>query len=360
MSRRFLLPVVSIAIVIVLALVLIVVLRPAKAGGSAPAKPSVLVTLTPLKEGTLPHLVIGYGTVGPAATGRKMIMAPVSAIVGEVYVRLGEQVPKGAPLVRLDPSPTTAASYNQARSALAVAVRLVSSTRKLVVLHLATRQDLANAQKSETDARASLAALDAVGAGGARVVKAPFSAIVTTLAASPGAIVSEGAALLDLAAPRNLVLTAGVVPAQAGEVNADDPANVILVGGTQSIPGRVLLRGSVAESDTGLVPVEISLPTGSFLPGEMAQAAIMTRQLHGYIVPHEAVLVGDSGAPYIVQAIAGVAHKVPVRILDAYGNQDVIQGKLDAHAPVVLAGNYQLDDGMKVRLADSAAGKSGK
>jgi membrane fusion protein (multidrug efflux system) len=358
MSRRLLVRALSAVAVLALALILFLLLRPAGADSAAPAKPSVLVTLTRLQEGSLPHVVVGYGTVGPAATGRKMIMAPVAAVVGEVYVRLGEQVAKGAPLIRLDPSPTTASAYTQARSALTVAMRLVASTRKLVALHLATQQDLANARKSESDARAALAALDAVGAGGARIVKAPFSAIVTALTASPGAIVSEGTALLDLAAPGHLVLTVGVVPAQAGEINANDAATVTLVGGTQATPGRVLLRGAVAESDTGLVPVEISLPTGTFLPGEMAQAAITTRQLSGYVVPHEAVLVNDSGSPYVVQAINGVARKVLVRILDAHGKQDVIQGKLDAHAPVVLTGNYQLDDGMKVRLADSTPAKS--
>lgn len=356
MSRRFPLPAVFAAIVLVLALIPILALRPAHADGSASAKPSVLVTLARLREGSLPHLVIGYGTVEPASTGRETLMAPVSAIVGAVYVRLGQQVPKGAPLVRLDPSPTTAASYSQARSALTVARRLVASTRKLVVLHLATEQQLADARKSESDARAALAAFNAVGAGGERIVRAPFPAIVTTLAASPGAIVSEGAALLDLAAPGSLVLNVGVVPAQAGEVNANDHAKVTPVGGTRPIAGRVLLRGSVVESGTGLVPVEVELPPGSLLPGEMAEAAITTRERKGYVVPHEAVLVNDSGVPYVVQAINDVAHKVPVRIVDAHDNQDVIAGKLDARAPLVLVGNYQLDDGMKIRLADPGKG----
>ena len=360
MSRRFLLPAASIAIVVIVALILVAALRPAHADGTVSAKPSVLVTLTHLQEGSLPHVVVGYGTVGPGSTGRKMIMAPVSAVVGAVYVRLGEQVPKDAPLVRLDPSPTTAASYARARSALTVARRLVASTRKLVVLHLATDQQLADARKTESDARAALAALDAVGAGGKRDIRAPFPAIVTTLAASPGAIVTAGAPLLDLAAPHNLVLTVGVVPAQAGEINADDAARITLVGGTQSATGRVLLRGSVAEAGTGLVPVEISLPPGSFLPGEMAEAAITTRELRGYVVPHEAILVDDSGAPYVVQAIDEVAHKVPVRILDAHGDRDLIAGKLDAHAPLVLAGNYQLDEGMRIRLADPARAAGGK
>lgn len=356
MNRRFLLPAAAVAVVLTLALTVTLALRPAGAAAPAAAEPSVLVTLAPLEKGSLPHLVIGYGTVGPATSGRQMVMAPVSAVVGTLYVRLGQQVPKGAPLLRLDPSPTTAASYAQARSALSVARHLVQSTRKLMVLHLATRQELANAQKSESDARAALAAMNAVGAGGVRTVRAPFSAIVTTLTARPGQIVSAGTPLLDLAAPGHLVLTVGVVPAQAGEVNADDPAKVTLVGGTRPVAGRVLLRGAVAESDTGLVPVEISLPPNSLLPGEMAEAAISTRRIEGYVVPHEALLVDDKGNPYVVQASNGIAHKVPVRVLGVNGARDVITGALDQHAWLVLTGNYQLDNGMRIRLADPAKG----
>jgi membrane fusion protein (multidrug efflux system) len=360
MNRRFLLPAAAAAITLTLALTVALALRPVHADGSAAAKPSVLVTLAPLKRGSLPHVVVGYGTVGPASSGRKLVMAPVSAIVGTLYVRLGQQVPKGAPLIRLDPSPTTAASYAQARSALSVARHLVQSTRKLTVLHLATRQELANAQKSESDARAALAALNAVGAGGGRTVRAPFAAIVTTLTARPGEIVSAGTPLLDLAAPGHLVLTVGVVPAQAAEVNADDPAKVTLVGATQPVTGRVLLRGAVAQSGSGLVPVEISLPPGSLLPGEMAEAAITTREMEGYVVPHEALLVNEKGAPYVVQAANGIAHKVPVRVLDANGDRDLISGALDPRAWLVLTGNYQLDDGMRIRIADPKHGGGGE
>ncbi|MGH8290807.1 MAG: hypothetical protein ACREV7_17640, partial [Steroidobacteraceae bacterium] len=109
---------------------------------------------------------------------------------------------------------------------------------------------------------------------------------------------------------------------------------------------------AVAESDTGLVPVEVALPPGRFLPGEMAEAAITTGVKRGYVVPRAAILVNDKGTPYIVQAVNGVAHKVSVQVLDAHGDQDVITGALDAGAPLVLTGNYQLDDGMRVRIAD--------
>jgi RND family efflux transporter MFP subunit len=311
--------------------------------------------LARLQEGSLPHVVVGYGTVEPSAAGHKTVMAPVAAIVAEIDVRLGEEVPAGAPLIRLAPSPATAASYTQAKSALSVAERLVAGTRKLVAGHLATAQQLADAEKAESDARSQLQALDAVGAGGSHVIRAPFRAIVTTLSTTPGAIVAEGAALLDLAAPQSLVLNVGVVPAQAAEIHPNDKVAVQLVGGSQAVPAKVLVCGAVAEADTGLVPVEVALPPNGFIPGEMAQAAITTGEMRGYVVPHAAVLVNDSGEPYVVQAVNGVAHKVTVRVLVAHGDQDVISGELDARAPLVLNGNHQLDDGMKVRLTNTPA-----
>lgn len=345
------------------AIAVAIVLVSARADDAPDTNTSVLVTLTKLEQGSLPHVVIGYGTVAPSAAGHKTVMAPVAAVVAAIDVRLGEEVPAGAPLIRLAPSPATAASYTQAKSALAVAGHLVASTRKLSLTHLATAQQLADAEKSESDARSALQALEAVGAGGQHVIRAPFRAAVIAVATTPGAIVAEGTALLDLAAPQSLVLNVGVVPAQAAAIHANDTAAVRVIGGGRSIATKVLLCGAVAEADTGLVPVEIALPPAGFLPGEMAQAAITTSESRGYVVPHEAILADDSGNPYVVQAVDGVAHKVHVRVLDAHGDQDVISGALDARAPLVLSGNYQLDDGMKVRLTDTpraqaaAAGK---
>jgi len=330
-----------------------IVLPLARADDAPDSNASVLVTITRLREGSLPQVVVGYGTVEPSAAGHEVVMAPVSAIIAGVDVRLGEEVPAGAALIRLAPSPATAASYAQAKSALAVGGHLVASTRQLVAGHLATVQQLADAEKSESDARAALQALDAVGAGGPHVVRAPFRAIVTAISTTPGAIVAEGTTLLELAAPRSLVLNVGVVPAQSAAIHANDTVGVQLIAGGPSVAAKVLVCGAVAEADTGLVPVAISLPAAGFLPGEMARADITTGEAHGYVVPHEAILVGDDGEPYVVQAVNGVAHKVPVQVLVAHGAEDVISGKLDARSPLVLSGNYQLDDGMKVRLAGS-------
>jgi membrane fusion protein, multidrug efflux system len=314
--------------------------------------PSVLVVLTRLQQGSLPRVVSVYGRVEASAATRQTVMAPATAVVDAIFVKPGEEVAAGAPLIRLGPSPGTAAAYEKALSDLNAARELVRRTQTLLGQHLATRQQLADAEKSASDAKTSLTALKAEGAGKPQTLSAPFDGIVTGVSTSPGAIVNQGAALLDLARANGLVLRAGVVPEQAAEIHSGDPANITLLGGRDAGTGTVLLRGSMVDAGTGLVPVDIALPQGSFIPGQMAQAGIITGKVQGYVVPHEAVLVNDNGVPYVVQATDMIAHEVPVRILLSAGAKDVVSGALNPAAPLVLAGNYQLHDGMKVRVAD--------
>jgi hypothetical protein len=52
--------------------------------------------------------------------------------------------------------------------------------------------------------------------------------------------------------------------------------------------------------------------------------------------------------------VNSTAKQATIHILAANGDQDVIDGPLDPAAPVVLAGNHQLHDGMKVQAAQAA------
>jgi membrane fusion protein, multidrug efflux system len=313
--------------------------------------PSVLVVEARLEKGSLPHIVTAYGSVTGSPAARRTVAAPLAAIVAAVLVRVGEEVDKDAPLVRLRPSPAAAAAYAQTRSALAVARQLVARTKTMLAQHLATGQQLADAEKSEADAQAALAALDTEGAAGPQTLRAPFRAVVTAVTANAGALVAQGAGLVDLDRPEGLVLRVGVVPAEAVAIRAGDKAAITPLGRRGALAGTVLLRGSVVDPATGLVPVEIAVPPGRLLSGEMAQAHIVTGEAWGYVVPHSAILVDDRGAPYVVQAPKRIARLVPVRILGSDGAKDVVAGPLDPTAPLVLSGNHQLQNGMAVRLA---------
>lgn len=316
---------------------------------------SVLVQTTAVTMGSLPRHVVAFGRAQPDPAGRLALMAPVAATVARVFVRLGERVAKGAPLLELAPTPTTAAAYAAAVSADRVARDALLRTRQLRAQRLATETQLAAAYKSETDARATLAALKAQGAAGLTILRAPDAAVITAIAATTQAIVAEGSPLVELARPDALVLVAGVIPAQAVSIKAGDPALIAPIGGGGAFKGRVALRGGAVDPANGLVPVDVTLSADALLPGESAQVTITTGEVRGWVVPHQAILVDVAGSTYVVQVEGGVAKTVPVRVLLAGGARDVVAGTIDRAAPLVLAGAYQLQDGMKVRYGATAA-----
>lgn len=318
-------------------------------------EPSVLVRTVRLQTGSVPPTILAYGTVQADASAQRAIMAPTSATVAAIHVRIGQEVPKGAPLIELEPNPQTRADYARARSGLENATTQLQRTRQLYKEYLATRQQLSDAEKALTDAQAALQALQAQGAGGAKTITAPFRAIVTKLDTSTGSLVTEGTSLLELSPPGRLVLRVGVVPAQAAQIRVGDAGTVRPIAEQQTFAATVTLSGSAVDLANGLVPVELALPPNSFLPGQAAEARIATAAVRGYVVPHAAILIDDSGRPYVVQVIGDAARLVTVRILESGHGQDVITGKLDPAAPLVVSGNHQLTNGMKVRLSNSPA-----
>ena len=318
---------------------------------------SARVVETRLRQGALPHQIYAYGVVAADPAVEQAIMAPVAANVRAIEVRLGQSVVRGAPLIELAPSPSARAKFAQAKSALRAALAGEARTKALVGEYLATRQDLANEQKAVADARANLKALNAVGAGASRILRAPFTATVTALSTRVGSLVQEGSPLLTIAPPSSLVLRVGVTPADAAQLKLGAPAtlNPVSGGAGGSLHGRVVMRGAVVDPTTGLVPIEISLPPNKLFPGETVRAAITARTVSGIIVPHAALLLDTKGRPYVVQAPNGRAKLVPVVVLNSDNGRDVIAGPLELSAPLVLAGNYQLKAGMRVRLANPPA-----
>jgi membrane fusion protein (multidrug efflux system) len=309
---------------------------------------SALVTLAQMKQGSLPVTVTAFGQVQPSPTARQTLTAPVATEVTQIAVQNGQVVKKGAPLLTLVPTPETRGAYTLAKQ---LAVR----TASLAKAHLATASDL---EKAQSD----LTVLEQEGAAGPNTIKAPFDAIVLKVDSGPGAIVNKGDPLVELAKPDGLVVQVGVDPASANEVNPGDAVALTpFSASAKPVQGKVTLRSAVIDTDTGLVPVQIDFPIGKFVVGEMVRAVITVREQTGYVVPHDAILVDTDGTIYVVQDDKMKARKVAVEILATDGDQDVIAGDdLNAAQPIVLTGNYQLDDGTKLRVAEAqGAGSKG-
>ena len=311
--------------------------------------PSVLVqTQTPVR-GSIPDTVTAYGSAVPAANGGMTLSVQSEGRVLKVYVTPGEAVRAGQRLLEFEISAAARSTYEQAVTALKLARDERDRTARLLAQQLATRDQLAKAEKALADAEAALRALQQeYGDQPRRALVAPFDGIVSAIPVAQGARVQPGTALVTLTRRDGLVITVGVEPAQRRRLRLGQPAQLESLGSSGAASSGKLIRiDNVLNPTTRLVDADVAV-AGTLLQGEAFRVRIELGRIQGWLVPHDAVLSDAQGA-YVFQVAGDKAVRVAVKLLGSDGATSVVDGPIDPKRPLVTQGNYQLSDGMTVR-----------
>ena len=154
---------------------------------------AVLVTTVPAQQGALPDILTAYGDAEPAQGSGTVISLPQDGRVAALLVTQGERVSAGTRLLVFNQAASVASAYAQALTALNLAQTERAHTAQLLAQRLATRDQLAQADKAAADAGAALDALRRQGADRARTeITAPFDAVVASIPVSPGDRLASG------------------------------------------------------------------------------------------------------------------------------------------------------------------------
>jgi RND family efflux transporter MFP subunit len=318
----------------------------------AHAAPSVLVQTLAPKRGGAAQVLTAYGAATPASTAARTLSLPQAGEVTDVLVTPGARVAAGQRLLDFATAPAAVSSYKQAVSALALARSERTHTAQLLAGQLATRDQLAQADKAVADAQAAITALRQDGADRAtRSLTAPFDAMVMTVPVAAGDRTAPGAALVTLAKASGLVVTAGVEPKDVRRIRPGAPARLTDLAGGAQFSGRVVRVDGVLNPRTRLVDVDIAVPAGAAISGQAFRADLVIGQAQGWLLPHAAVLADDHGT-YVFQVAGDKAVRVGVRVIQTSGGTDLVDGPLDPQRRLVAAGAYQLQDGVLVRTSN--------
>lgn len=313
-------------------------------------KPSVLITTTRAVRGSEPVWLTAYGSATPLSTALTTLSVNQPGQVVDMLVTPGAGVRKGQALLRFAVTPSAHSNYLQAQSQLRVAREQLATTKSLLSRQLATRDQLAQAQKNMTDAQTALAALAREGAAQAvQTLVAPFDGVVTGIPVSPGDRTQPGATLATIAKTSGIVVTVGVSPVEAMRLHTGARAQLQpLEEGAAMIDGQVERVGQSADPQTRLVGVD----TGTILPGVAVSARLATGEASGWLVPHDAVVTADS-EPHVFQVVADTAHAVPVTVVVPDPDRDLVTGAIDPSKPLIVSGAYQVEDGNAVRTQEA-------
>jgi RND family efflux transporter MFP subunit len=294
------------------------------------------------------------------------IYPQVSGVVTSVFVKPGQTVREGAPLLQIDPRRESANLSNQVAAKaqrdanLALAKRNASRSAALFHEGLISRQQLEQDQSQATVAEAEVNAQTAViGAQSAQLgyyrIAAPFDGTVGDIPVKLGDYVGPQTKLTSVDDNRTLEAYVNVPAEQLGQL--DDASRVVLLGddrvtNTTLAEAPITFVAQEANPQTQAVLIKARFPNGGQLrAAQIVRARVVWKTHAGVRVPTLAV-TRQSGQYFTFVAVAGasgtVAHQVPVTLGEVDNSTYAVVSGLKAGDQVVVSQIQKLRDGAPI------------
>ena len=302
--------------------------------------------------------VSATGVVAAESGADWTITAPESARIAELPKNEGERVKVGDLLVRFD-IPTMAADV-AAREADVAEATAKLDTAKAALARVTGLVDRGIAAKKEQEAAAldvaqaeaalkqSHAALTAANQLEERAtVKARFAGIIAKRSHGVGDLVEAGGAVVRVIDPSRLEVVASVTVGDLRRVSLGHAARIESSAGAAPEPGTVISAPAAVDpaSATADVRIKFNAPT-KLAVGLPVNVTIVADTLTKVLVIPTVAILHDGAEVFVM--VAGQdddkAHKTPVTLGIASGNQTQITSGLNAGDLVIVRGQEGLPD----------------
>jgi RND family efflux transporter MFP subunit len=292
------------------------------------------------------------------------IMPQVEGQVTRIYVRAGDRVARGTPLVQIDPAKQQAALRSQedtraARVAnLALARQQYQRTSALFAEGIASQADLDQAKAALDSAQAELRAV------GAQVreqqeelryyrVAAPTAGIVGDIPVRVGDRVTVSTLLTTVDRPGGLEAYVSIPVERAPELRMGMPVRILDGTGAVVADSRVTFISPQADPQTQTVLVKAAIESaGSLRSAQFTRARVVWGTREGPVVP--VLAVSRISGLYFAFVAEGkeaslVAKQRPLKVGEIVGNDYVVLEGIKPGDRVIVSGTQFLRDGAPVK-----------
>lgn len=316
---------------------------------------SAQVSVIKLQKKSLASTLLLYGSVQTDPTQTTMLSLPVGGQVQQVFVKAGQLIQKDKTLFTFKPNPSAQLNYQQAVAALRLAKSELARIKRLFDQQLATRSQLANAQKALQDAQSSLHTAKVLGDDTTiKNINAPFDGVVMQLMINTGGRVQAGASLMQLGNCNHLIARLGADPSDVKKIR---PGMLVKIkpffDGNETLDGKIIQVSHQIDPNTRLVDVWAELSGGNcqrIFPGSAIQARVILVSKTVWAIPQSAVLKDQQGY-YIYRIKNQHAERIAVKVLwNDEGTIAIENPTLATGDLIVIQGNYELKNHMAVRI----------
>ncbi len=291
-----------------------------------------------------------YGLVMAGPESGHASSVTFDCVIRRVFVREGEGVVLGDALVEVAPSRDARLALRQARAAATTAEAALGAIRERLASGLATRVELAAAERQARAATIDVQSLVRRGVGGGRDIRAAGPGVVRAIHGGVGDLVPANDSIVDLDLARHREVRLGLELEDAGRVATGDAVIVSDLGmpARTQVDAVVRAVGESVNSDTRLIDLYAALPDNSGLL--LNQRVAGTLAVHSgpvLVVPCTALVPLPDGVVVFTVDAAGTARSHGVRVgMESGTEAEVWAPSLSEGVRVVVAGAAVLSDGM--------------
>ena len=311
------------------------------------------VVVASIRKSTIAEQITSYGAVVAPANEVRVVSVPFESRVTRILVSPGETVAAGTPLIEVEGSAATMLALEEAQNTLTASQRDLQLVKGRIEQRLATNSELYTAENAMTLAKGRLASLQKGGAGGPRELNSEAAGIVGKVDVQVGQVVAIGSPLVEVAAHNQIEVKLGVGPQDITFLKSGEVVHLhrISDGDAPAVDGRIRLIGQRVDPMTRLVDVMVSLPPeAKFILEEFVMGLITKASTDALVAPREAVLPDENGYTlFTVKDGKAVKHSIRIGLQNDRDVQVIGDGLQDGE-PVVVIGNYELQDGMAVQV----------
>jgi membrane fusion protein, heavy metal efflux system len=246
------------------------------------------------------------------------ITPPVAGKVQRLFVKFGDAVTKGQPLLSMDaPDLVQAQSdFLRAKSSSAQSERTLSRQQDLAAHGIGAKREVEQAQTDRDVARAEVERaemrlkelkVDTGHIGEPLTVRSPIAGRVIDLAVTPGEYKNDpNAVLMTVADLDTIWVTANVQEKDIRRVHKGDDADALFAAYPgESFTGKVLIVADLLDPDTHAIKVRVAFdnPDHRLKPGMFATVTFASNAASEVVVPSTAlVLMGDKSYVFVEEA----------------------------------------------------------
>jgi membrane fusion protein (multidrug efflux system) len=327
--------------------------QPEKSPETLPNSPVAKVQTVLLAHSPIEETIVAYGTVAAAPGKTQTVSVPFESQVRSVLVTPGQVVDANTPLIEIAPSPESRFGLQEARAQRDMANNSLDLVNQRYKMKLATRQDLVSAQQTSQAAQLKVKKLEEQGIDAPQTLLAHARVLVSQINVGQGQIIAPGVSLLEMIDQNQLSVRLGIENEVIDLLKTGQSVGLYRVSAPEQkpIPATIGLITKQVNPQTRMVDVFVVPQAGDrLLLNEYIEGRIIVKSDQGFVVPISAVLPEEQTyILYTVEKDHAVKHQVRVGIKTAQQVQ-VYGDDLKEGQPVVVSGNYELENNMAVEM----------